>query len=97
MPIKLKEIDDSYNRALHIFVMCLGALLGPFFIASGFEPKYRTNLIAGLVLLGYRVFWFLKIYPDRHTIPKSDKMAFLVAPAILLPFGVLFALLGNEI
>ena len=92
-----QEFHISYNRALHVFILCLGALIGPFFIASGLEPKYKKNLILGLILFGYCIFWLIKTFPHRNVIPKTDKIAFLVMPAILIPVGVLLAYFGNEI
>lgn len=84
-----KNLYSSYNRSLHVFIVCIAALLGPFFTASGIDPEYERNLIFGLLLVGYFVFHLFKVYPNRISLSNTDRLAFLWVPVAILPLGLL--------
>jgi hypothetical protein len=90
------DFNFSFNRAVHAFVLCLGALLGPFFIAAGVMFNENKNLILGVVMVGYLIYNLVKFAPIRNVIPKTDKIAFLIAPSIFLVPGLLFAFIGTK-
>lgn len=92
-----QDLYASYNRSLHVFVMCFAALLGPLFLVFGLEPQNRKNLILGVLLVGYYCYQILKLFPSRYSLKQSDRVAFLWVPVCCLPFGLVFAVIAYGI
>ena len=88
------EFQNSFNKAATVFFMGLAALVAPAFILSGVNEEWQKNLIPGVSLFFYLMYWLIKAISQIKTIPKSDKVAFIFVPLCLLPLGLVLALAG---
>jgi hypothetical protein len=86
------EFESSYARAVTVFFMAMAALSAPTFIASGVNEGFSKNLLPGIALLIYLIYFLLKAALKMPALPKSDKIAFFYFPLCLVPFGCFFAL-----
>ena len=90
----IRAFETSYIRAVNAFLSYLGALLGPLLIVAGFDPAHRGNLVIGCLLSANLVYSLCKLFPQRNSLVKSDKLAFVTIPLFLAPIGVLFSIVG---
>lgn len=88
------KLHVSYNRAVHAFIMYLGALFGPAFMVIGLDSGYRNNLVLGVVLVAYLIYSLNKSYSQRKLLVRSDKLVFVDIPLCLIPIGLIFSLIG---
>lgn len=91
------EFKHSYNRAGVLVFIYLGALFGPFFIVAGYHFEHTKNLILGVILTLFTLYYLYKAFWFRKSIPSTDKLVFLKIPLFLLPVGLLFAAIGTHI
>ncbi len=89
-----QEFYVSYNRSVHVFLMCIAALLGPFFFASGIDPQYKKNLVFGSLMVVFFLYNIVKTIFHRTALQKTDLIAFLWVPLLCMPVGLAFALFG---
>ena len=88
------EFENSYSRAATVFFMIVAALIAPIFMASGLKEEWSNNLLPGIGLLIYLVYWLAKAMHKISVLPTSDKIAFIYIPLCLLPVGCVVALAG---
>jgi len=88
------EFQNSFNRAVTVFFMALAALVAPAFILSGLNEEWQKNLIPGVSLFFYLMYWLIKAISQIKNLPKSDKVAFILIPLCVLPLGLVLALAG---
>jgi hypothetical protein len=90
----IRAFETSCIRAANAFLMYLGALFSPFFIVASFDPARIGNLVIGCLLLANLLYSLCKLFPQRYSLVKSDKLAFVTIPLFLAPIGVLFSIVG---
>ena len=95
--MNLTKLYVSYNRSVHVFIMCFVALLGPLFINSGIQPEFRDNLIFGVPPMGYFLYHVIKIMRLRSIVNTSDYVAFFWVPVGCLILGIIFVIVSYGI